>query len=282
MNDRILARVALLLLSFAALVAGAGAAAASPGRLAAVPRAAPAPAARPAPGLSRLPSGAIAYLPARADRARPLPLLVLLPGTNGTAAEMIRALRPAADRHGVLLLALRSRGENWDAVDAFFDAYEAGTAAGRALWPVPRFGADVGRIDAALADLFARVPVDPARIGLLGFSHGASYALSLGAANRRLFSTIVALSPGILVLPEGSGSGGGGGGGGGQVVYLSHGLRDRILPYRRTREAFLPRLLALGFRVTFRPFDGDHVLPDAVAEEAVRLFVAGGARLGLG
>ena len=36
-----------------------------------------------------------------------------------------------------------------------------------------------------------------------------------------------------------------------------------------------PRLLALGFRITFRPFEGGHVLPDAIAEEAVRFFATG-------
>ncbi len=183
---------------------------------------------------------------------------------------MIEALRGVADRHGVLLLALRPRGGNWDAVDHFFDAYEAGSPAGRSRWPVPRFGADARRIDAALAALFARVPVDPARIGVLGFSHGASYALALGAANPRLFSAIVALSPGILVLPEAPA--------GGQHVYLSHGTTDPAQPYSRTRNSFLPRLLALGFRVTFRPFAGGHVLPEATAEEAVRLFATGALR----
>jgi predicted esterase len=206
-------------------------------------------------------------LPAGAAPDRPLPVLLLLPGTGGVATEMIAALRGPAERHQVLLLAVRPRGDNWDTVDRFFDAYEAGSAEGRSRWPVPRFGEDVRRIDAALAALFARYPVDPRRIGLLGFSHGASYALTLGAANPRLFSTIIALSPGILVLPARPA--------GGQRVYLSHGTRDQVLPYRRTRQSFLPRLLSLGFRITFRPFEGGHVLPDAIAEEAVRFFATG-------
>jgi phospholipase/carboxylesterase len=257
------ARLFLLFAGFA-LAAPAGPAGAQRGGLTALPGAAPAPAQRPAPGLLRLADGALAYLPASADRDRPLPLLLLLPGTGGVAREMIDALRGAAERHGILLLAVRPRGENWDAVDTFFDAYEAGSEAGRSRWPVPRFGADARRIDAALADLFARLPVDPARIGVLGFSHGASYALALGAANPRLFSTIIALSPGILVLPEAPA--------GGQHVYVSHGTRDPIQPFRRTRFSFVPRLLALGFRVTFRPFEGGHALPDATVEESVRLF----------
>ncbi len=272
MTNRIRDAAALLLVPLAALFLGAGGAAATPGALTAAPQARPAPARLPAPGLLRLPDGALAWLPASAGRGRPLPLLLLLPGTGGVAVEMIDALRGTAERHGVLLLALRPRGENWDTVDLFFDAYEAGSEAGRSRWPVPRFGADARRIDAALAALFARFPVDPGRIGVLGFSHGASYALSLGAANPRLFSTIIALSPGILVLPAAPA--------GGQRIYLSHGTRDPVQPYRRTRTSFLPRLLALGFRVTFRPFEGGHVLPDATVEESVRLFATGSGRRG--
>lgn len=270
MNDRNKTAISRFLILLAAFALGAGPVDARPGVLTAAPEQRPAPAQPAAPGLLRLPDGALAYLPASADRARPLPMLLLLPGTGGVAREMIDAVRAAADRHGVLLLAVRPRGENWDAVDSFFDAYEARSEAGRSRWPVPRFGADARRVDAALAALFARVPVDPGRIGVLGFSHGASYALSLGAANPRLFSTIIALSPGILVLPEAPAAG--------QQVYLSHGTRDRVQPYRRTRSSFVPRLLALGFRVTFRPFEGGHALPDATVAESVRLFAGAPAR----
>ena len=176
---------------------------------------------------------------------------------------MVDALRAAADRHGIVLLAVQSTDENWDAVDIFFDAYERGSPEGRTRWPTPRFGADARRIDTALSALFRRAAIDPASIGILGFSHGASYALSLGAANPQLFGMIIAFSPGILVLPAGAG---------GQRVYVSHGSSDAVLPYRRTRTSFLPRLVDLGFIVTFRPFEGGHILPDAVVDEAVDLF----------
>lgn len=222
--------------------------------------------AAPSSGTIRYEGGATAYLPPGHGDG-PRPLLLLLHGTGGSGRAMIDALRPLADRHGVALLAVNSADENWDAVDRFFDEYERGSAEGRTRWPTPRFGADARRIEAAMRAIFATATIDRSRVGVLGFSHGASYALSLGAAHPELFGTIIALSPGILALPRETC--------GRQRIYVSHGTRDRVLSYRRTRTSFLPRLTGLGYGVTFRPFEGGHVFADAVAEEAVRLFVSG-------
>lgn len=209
-----------------------------------------------------------AYVPAPIAAARrPAPLLVLFHGTSGSGRAMLNHLRPFADHYGMVLLATSSvTDENWDAVDSFFDQYERGGAAGRTVWPVPSFGRDERDLDAALAALFARLAIDPSRIGALGYSHGASYALSIGSANPRLFSAILAFSPGILALEPGDG--------GGRLVYVAHGERDRTLPFARTRDSFVPRLRALGYRVTFRPFGGGHETRPAELEEAIRLFLA--------
>jgi predicted esterase len=241
-------------------------AAAVPGELTANPRGAPPATTALAPGFHRVAGGGHVYVP-RSATGHPAPVLVLLTGTGGRGDAMVRSFTEAADRDGIVLLAITPRRENWDSVENFFDTYERGSAAGRTVWPRPQFGDDAHRLDLALADLFTRVPVAPNRIGILGFSHGASYALTLGTANSRLFSAIMALSPGILVLPAAPA--------GGQRVYVAHGSRDSVQPFRRTRESFVPRLVALGFQVTFRPFDDGHVLPSAVVAEALRFFLTG-------
>lgn len=241
-------------------------AAAAPGELMADPRATPPASAVFGRGLHQVAGGGHVYIPDSA-LGRPAPVLVLLTGTGGRGEAMIRSFTNAADRHGIVLLAITPRRENWDSVENFFDAYEHGSAEGRTAWPRPRFGDDAHRLDLALSDLFARMSVAPERIGILGFSHGASYALTLGAANPRLFGAIMAMSPGILVLPVVPA--------GGQRVYVAHGSRDSVQPFRRTRDSFVPRLVALGFHVTFRPFDDGHILPTAVADEAIRFFLTG-------
>lgn len=219
-------------------------------------------------GLITLAPGVHLYQPATPPRCgEGRPLLLLLHGTGGSGRAMIDAVRNAADRHGVALLALDAVGENWDAVDSFFDDYERGSAAGRTIWPRPQFGADAPRVRAALDRVLADPAIDRRRIGLLGFSHGASYALSVGAANPGRFGTILAFSPGILVLPEDITPG--------QRVFVAHGRRDAVQPFQRTSGQFVARLNALAFAVTFRPFSGGHELPPVVLHEGIRFFVEG-------
>jgi predicted esterase len=64
------------------------------------------------------------------------------------------------------------------------------------------YGPDVDFINRSLQYVFDRYTVDPARLGIAGFSDGASYALSLGLPNGDLFSHIIAFSPGFMRPPS--------------------------------------------------------------------------------
>ena len=219
------------------------------------------------PGISKLGNGATLYVPQTLAASRaPPPLLLLFPGTGGGGRAMISALSGHADRGRFLLLAFTPRGENFDAVDYFFDDYEMHRARAMRRWPEPRFGADRANIEAVLGRLLARTRIDCGRIGLLGFSHGASYALSLGTAKPRLFASIQALSPGILVM-DGATKGG-------QSIFLAHGRRDQAQPFGRTANAMVPRLRSLGFKVRFIPFDGGHTMTREMLAAAVSHFLA--------
>ncbi|MFC4905039.1 hypothetical protein [Kocuria oceani] len=74
-------------------------------------------------------------------------------------------LRTIADQYRTAVLVPVSRGSAWDGVR-------------------DGFGPDVDVIDRALHRAFDAVAVDPERIGIAGFSDGASYALGLGLANK--------------------------------------------------------------------------------------------------
>jgi predicted esterase len=56
-------------------------------------------------------------------------------------------------------------------------------------------------------------------------------------------------------------------------VYISHGVHDDILPIAHCSRRVVPRLQKLQYDVLYREFDGAHVLPDAVREEAVQWFL---------
>ena len=107
------------------------------------------------------------YVPAAYRPETPAPLLVMLHGAGGGADNMA-ALAALAEEVGAILLVPESRGRTWDVIRAV---------------PAP----DVASLDRALTYVFERCAVDPARLGIGGFSDGASYGLSLGLTNGDLF-----------------------------------------------------------------------------------------------
>ncbi len=220
--------------------AAAGAPApAPPGRLSAVPAGiaadqAPAGAHPALPG----PGAAAVYVPPGTGPRR---LVVVLHGAGGTPADALALLRPAADAAGLLLLAPASTGRTWDVV-------------------LGGYGPDVRRIDAAVTAVSGRWRVRPDRYVLAGFSDGASYALSLGAANGDLVEAVVAFSPGFLAAGPRVGR---------VPVFVSHGTADAVLPVERCSRRLVPRLRSAGHEVRYEEFRGGHQVPPAVRDAAV-------------
>ena len=201
------------------------------------------------PGETALANAAVAYRPRSAPQG-PLPLIVLLHGASGYPLGFLENMEPIADRRGLILLYPHSRGQTWDFIQNM--------AAERDPW---RGGLDTRRLDQSMADLFARAEIDSRHVVLLGFSDGASYALSLGVANPRLFNAVVALSPGMFVPSNRAERG--------QRVFVAHGRRDHILSFDNTSETIVRDLGGLGVALRFRPFDGDHEIDPTVLDEAL-------------
>jgi phospholipase/carboxylesterase len=221
--------------------------AADRGRLTARPR--PGPKA-PAPvGLQPLGLGAardgLIYVPASYRPEQPAPLLVMLHGASAEARAVLPPLIPLADQMGLILLGPDSRGVTWDLVRG-------------------DYGPDTRFIDRALASVFARYAIDGARLALAGFSDGASYALSLGLTNGDLFKDVIAFSPGFMAPARRRDA---------PSVFVSHGTEDKALPIDETSRQIVPQLLRDGYDVRYREFPGGHVIPPAIAREAVESFL---------
>jgi len=179
--------------------------------------------------------------------AGPVPLLLLLHGATQSGTRLMTRLGEAADRAGVAVVAPDSRGQTWDAIRA-------------------DFGEDVAYLNQVLEHVFARLPVDPARLAIGGFSDGASYALSLGLANGDLFPRVVAFSPGFVIGAPPHGR---------PRFFLSHGTADQILPIDRCSRVIVPQLRTRGYDVTFREFEGRHELPPDIAADGLRWMLNG-------
>jgi poly(3-hydroxybutyrate) depolymerase len=188
--------------------------------------------------------GGLLYVPAGFDQ-RGAALAVSFHGAAGNARDGIDILRTYADAGGFLLLAPASAGPTWDLL-------------------LRGNGPEVAALDGALGDTFAAYRVDASRLAITGFSDGASYALSLGLANGDLFSHVIAFSPGFVTATRLEGR---------PLIFVSHGQGDVVLPIASSSRRIVPRLRESGYTITYREFDGGHVIPAEIREEATSWFL---------
>lgn len=179
------------------------------------------------------PRDGLVYVPQSYDPARPAPLLVLFHGATGSAEQTLKWSQETAEEAGVILLAPESADQSWDVLNE-------------------GFGPDVAFLDAALATAFDRYAVNPSRIGIGGFSDGASYALSLGLTNGDLFGHVLAFSPGFLAPGQLHGK---------PRVFISHGTQDQVLPITTTSRMMAPSMKRAGYAVEYLEFEGPHAIP---------------------
>jgi phospholipase/carboxylesterase len=192
------------------------------------------------------------YVP---DGAEPgAPVLVFLHGATGTGRRHLRSVLAAADRYGVVLVAPDSRHpSSWD------------------LIAERRFGPDVAFLDEVLEAVVGRLDldVDTSRLAIGGVSDGASYALAVGLSNGDIFSTVLAFSPGFLVVPDAIGR---------PRIFVSHGTEDAILPIDACSRSFVPVLRQASYEVEYHEFEGGHTVPPPVSDAGLRWWLgAGGA-----
>ena len=188
------------------------------------------------------------YVPTGYRVDRPAPLVLTLHGAGGAAQHGLAPLLDLADRFGLILVAPGSREETWDMI-------------------VRDYGPDIDFIDSALAQTFERYAVNSACVAVEGFSDGASYALSIGVANGDLFTHVIAFSPGFLAPTRQQGS---------PRIFISHGVKDRVLSIDRCSRRIVPRLERAGFDVRYHEFDDGHTVPPEIAREGVSWFTAAG------
>lgn len=186
------------------------------------------------------------FVPKSASAETAAPLLVYLHGATGNEQQGIKRLSPFAEEFGFLLLSPASEDGTWDAIQG-------------------NYGADVRSIDRALARVFELRNVDAKRIGLCGFSDGASYGLGLGLSNGDLFSNVMAYSPGFIPgRPRPNGQ---------PKIFISHGTHDQILPIDTCSRRLVPELKKAGYEITYREFEGPHTVPREITEESLKWFL---------
>jgi phospholipase/carboxylesterase len=219
------------------------------GLLRARPGAADTASGSPRPGVQRLPvegsREALLLVPTSYRTDRPTALVVGFHGAGGEGQQILDILGGLAELRGFLLLAPSSRGQTWDVI-------------------LRAYGRDVAALDRTLGHVFSGYAIEPARVAAAGFSDGASYALSLGLANGDLFTHLLAFSPGFMSPSRSEGR---------PRLFISHGVKDTVLPIAHTSRQLVPRLEASGYALDYREFADGHVVPPEIAREAVDWFL---------
>lgn len=219
------------------------------GRLTARPTMAPRPALKPGlHGFGQVDGREAAlYVPASYSAETPAPFILSFHGASGSASGGLYPLRDLADAVGLVLLSPGSDASTWDLLRG-------------------GFGPDVAFIDDLLQRAFGLINIDLQRVGISGFSDGASYALSLGITNGDLFGEVMAFSPGFAAPAAQHGD---------PRIFISHGRDDGVLGIETTSRRVVPRLQRMGYDVCYVEFDGGHNVPAPVARQAVDWLISG-------
>jgi predicted esterase len=171
----------------------------------------------------------------------PAPLIIALHGAGGRGDTFQASFASRTDALGAIVLAPDSLYQTWDVIE-------------------DEFGPDVGFINSVLDQTFDRCNVDASRIAVMGFSDGATYAISLGIANGDQLAGVIAYSPGFYVVDHPLGT---------PAYFISHGISDAVLPIQQTSRKIVPELEGRGSTVTYVEFDGGHAITPAIADQAM-------------
>lgn len=188
------------------------------------------------------------YIPTTHRDDTPAPFLLMLHGAGGRASAFeAQNFVDRIESRGIVLCGISSSLATWD------------------RFALKGFGPDVERLNLGLEYCFRHCNVDPDRVGIAGFSDGASYALTVGVPNGDLFKLIIAFSAGAFFSPGERGR---------PPIYVAHGTTDTVIPIANARSGFVPQLRDLGYTVTYREFNGGHVISGTAANEAFDMLVA--------
>ena len=178
-------------------------------------------------------SRAVLLTPSEIDPDRRYPLVTVLHGAGRQDEMLVKAVRDEPDRRGAFFLVPRSLLPTWDLI---------------ASSERP----DLDFLEFAYDLIYRRYPIDPARQALLGYSDGASYALSVGLSNPTLFRAVMAWAAGFIALEPSFDPGAARK----PQVLLEYGTHDQLFPFEHVALPMRANLERAGYTVEWRVDQG--------------------------
>ena len=208
--------------------------------------------------LERGPSSAILLTPHEIDPQRCYPLVTVLHGAGRQDEALAKAYRDEPNRRGAFFLIPRSLLPTWDLIAS-------------------EERPDLDFLEYAYDLIYRRYPIDALRQALIGYSDGASYALSVGLCNGSMFSALMGWAAGFLVLdpptaeqfriaiPEPR-----------PRLYLEYGTHDPLFDFQTVALPMRDSLQKAGYDVTFSVDEGGRHMPSGTFHrEALDWYFAG-------
>lgn len=190
----------------------------------------------PADGIAKIGNGvthAFLLTPPAIDPERRYPLITVLHGAGRQDELLCRGYRNEAAARDALILIPRSTDTTWDLLTG-------------------SDGPDLDFLSHLYDGIYQRLPIDPARQALIGYSDGASYALAIGLSNPRTFAAVMGWAAGFVAIdtnvmgpddPK-------------PRVLLEHGTHDTVFPYEQVCVPNVELLRRLGYAVDLRTDEG--------------------------
>ena len=186
---------------------------------------------------------AILLTPDEIDPQRRYPLVTVLHGAGRQDEALSKSFRDEPNRRQAFFLVPRSVEPTWDLIAS-------------------EERPDLDFLEYAYDLIYRRYPIDPSRQGLIGYSDGASYALSVGICNASLFDAVMGWAAGFMVLdpptseqfkvaiPEVR-----------PRIYLEYGTHDQLFDFQTVALPMRDNLQRAGFDVTFSADEGGRHRP---------------------
>jgi phospholipase/carboxylesterase len=184
------------------------------------------------------PARGVLLTPEVIDSTRRYPLITVFHGAGRQDELIAKGLRDEPARRDALFFVPRSVQPTWDLI-----------AGG------PR--TDLDFLEFAWDLIYRRYPIDFARQALMGYSDGASYALSIGLANPQHFSALIAWAAGFVRVDSAARVAGAKR----PRIYLEYGSHDELFPFEHVALPMRANLASAGFDVTFSVDEGGRHWP---------------------
>lgn len=200
------------------------------------------------------------FTPDEIDPEKRYPLLTVLHGAGRQDEMLIKGWKSEAEQRQAFILIPRSFYMTWDLIAMGLQGAAGQSPEGE---EPSSDRPDLDFLEYALDLIYRRYPVDSERQALVGYSDGASYAVSVGLSNPGLFRAVMAWAAGFMALDEETAKPGFQR----PQVFVEYGTHDELFPFEQVALGMKQQLEDLGCDLVFQVDEGGRHWPSSTFQD---------------